>query len=198
MLGGAGTQEAPPAPPAADPAAPGTADPAPDPNAPAAPVVPEKYELALEGLTLDPELLEAADPVLRDLGLSNEQANKVLPLAKQIVDKTTAGLIQQLQDAGAAQKREWHAAFVADPEIGGAHQERTQQLAGKALDALGFKAGHAFRTALDETGFGNHPDMIRAFARLGELVGEDNSFPRGGVTPAQKAPWERLYPNEAK
>jgi hypothetical protein len=78
--------------PAADPAkeAP-AATPAADPPAPAAdaPVVPEKYELALEGLTLDPALVEAADPMLRDLGLTNEQAGKLLPLAQQVQQRTT-------------------------------------------------------------------------------------------------------------
>jgi hypothetical protein len=165
----------------------------------AAPAVPERYELALEGMTIDPALVEAADPVLRDLGLSNEAANKLLPVAQKVQEATREAVLSQLADAGAAQKKAWLDAFVADPEIGGAKREETQGLAAKALDALGFAAGHPFRDALNETGFGNHPDMIRAFRRLGEMVGEDGAFVRSHVGGADTRPvWDRLYPNEAK
>ena len=188
VLGGA--EEADPTTPPADPATT-------DANTPAAPVLPEKYELNLgEGKTVDPELLTAADPVLRELNLTNDQANKLAPLAQSIVDRTTAGLVQQLQDGAAAQKKEWLDAFTADPEIGGVNKTATEALAAKALDALGFVKGHPFRQALNDSGFGNHPDMIRAFRQLGTLVSEDNTFSRSGVGAAsQKTAWEKLYPN---
>ncbi len=161
-----------------------------------APVVPEKYEISLgEGVSLDADVLTAADPILRELGLSNEAANKLAPLAQQVAERTQAGLLQQLQDAGAAQKKEWFDAFVADPEIGGPKREETERLSAKALDALGFVKGHPFRQALTDSGFGNHPDMIRAFRRLGEMVGEDNTFTRPGVGSTDKPVWERMYPN---
>jgi hypothetical protein len=190
VLGG-GAQEAAQATTTADPATTDAAD-------PAAPVVPEKYELTLEGLTLDPEMVTAADPVLRELGLSNEAANKLLPVAKQMVERTQNEIMRQLQDGMAAQKKEWLDAFAGDAEIGAARRQETEQLAAKALDALGYAQGHPFRTALNETGFGNHPDMIRAFRRMGELIGEDGSFARADVAPASKPAWERLYPNEVK
>jgi hypothetical protein len=189
VLGGA--QEANPASPAADPAQT-------DPNAPAdpaAPVLPEKYEFTVEGFTPDPDILTAADPVLRELNLTNEQANKLAPLAQSIVEKTTASLVQQLQAGAAVQKKAWLDAFTADPEIGGTNKAQTEVLAAKALDALGYTKGHPFRQALNDSGFGNHPDMIRAFRRLGEMVGEDNSFARAGVGHADKPVWERMYPN---
>ncbi|WP_179504353.1 MULTISPECIES: hypothetical protein [unclassified Sphingomonas] len=184
-------QDAAPATPPADPTAPAA-------DAPIVPVVPEKYELALEGLTLDAGLVEAADPVLRELGLTNEQANTLLPIAQQIQQRTTDALVQQLTDAGAAQKKQWLDAFVADPEIGGANREQTEHLAARGLDALGFAAGHPFRTALTESGFGNHPDMIRAFRAIGEMVGEDGTFARAGAGSDSRPVWERLYPNDAK
>lgn len=165
----------------------------------APPSVPERYELALEGLALDPTLVTQADPVLRDLGLSNEAANKLLPVARDIMARTQADVVRQIAEAAAAQKQGWQAAFVADPEIGGARRGETEHLAARGLDALGYAAGHPFRRALDESGFGNHPDMIRAFRRLGELVGEDGAFVRPMTAPAQSRPvWERLYPNDAR
>jgi len=171
-----------------------------DPAAPAAdtPVVPEKYELALEGLTLDPTLVEAADPVFREMGLTNEQAGKLLPLAQQVQERTTQALIQQLTDGAAAQKKEWLDAFVADPEIGGANREQTEHMAARGLDALGFTKEHPFRKALTESGFGNHPDMIRAFRAVGQMVGEDGTFARAGAGSDNRPAWERLYPNDVQ
>lgn len=163
----------------------------------AAPVVPEKYELALEGMEIDGELLGAAEPVLKELGLSNDQANALLPIVKQAMDKAVSAQTAQMTDLMAAQRKEWLDAFNADPDIGGGNREQTVHLAGKGLDALGYIEGHPFRQLLTETGLGNHPDMIRAFRRLGETVSEDGDFVRSGAGGSTQTPPEkRLYPND--
>ena len=178
---------------------------APSADAPApvvpAPVslTPERYDLALEGFSIDPGMIQNADPVLRDIGLSNDAANKLLPVARDIMARTQESLVRQIEEAAAAQKKSWHEAVVADPEIGGARRTETEHFAAKALDALGYAQGHPFRQALDNSGFGNHPDMIRAFRRLGELVGEDGGLVRPTTATSRNRPvWERLYPNEVR
>jgi len=164
-------------------------------DAPAGP--PEKYELALEGVELDASLVSEAEPILRELNLTNDQANALLPLAPKIMAKAQEATMQQLVDAGAQQRKAWLDAFNADPDIGGAKREETTHLAAKGLDALGYGSDHPFRKALNESGFGNHPDMIRAFRRIGEMVGEDGSFVRSndGVQVKVDAA-KRLYPND--
>lgn len=173
----------------------GDASGAPLPLAPPAALTPERYDLALEGFTIDPALVQNADPVLREIGLSNDAANKLLPVARDIMARTQDALMRQIEDAAAIQKKTWYDAFLADPDIGGARRGETEHLTAKALDALGYRQGHPFRQALNDSGFGNHPDMIRAFRRLGELVGEDGSFVRPTTASNAKRPvWERLYP----
>ncbi|NOW44157.1 hypothetical protein FHW96_000284 [Novosphingobium sp. SG751A] len=167
---------------------------------------PEAYELSLEGVTLDTELVAAAEPIFRELNLTNDQANALLPLAPQIMEKAQASVVQHLIEQGASQRKGWHDAFKADPDIGGAKMEESAHLAAKGLDGLGFKATgfgeggkdpHPFRAALNETGFGNHPDMIRAFRAIGEMMGEDGLFPREGAAPRENIPAHKaLYPNE--
>ena len=131
------------------------------------------------------------------LPISNEQANALLPVAKQIMDKAVSAQTAQMTDLMAAQRKEWLDAFNADADIGGGNREQTVHLAGKGLDALGYTEGHPFRQLLTETGLGNHPDMIRAFRRLGEVVGEDGDFVRSGAGGSTQAPPEkRLYPND--
>lgn len=164
-------------------------------EAPAGP--PEKYELVMEGVTLDEGLVAEAEPIFRELGLSNEQANALLPLAPKLMEKAQEASIQAMIDAGAQQRKGWLDAFHADPDIGGAKREETEHLAAKGLDALGFAKGHPFRAALNETGFGNHPDMIRAFRRVGEMVGEDGLFARENTGDRKEVPaWKALYPND--
>lgn len=158
---------------------------------------PEKYEFALEGVDLDQEALTEAEPILRELNLSNEDANKLLPAANALVEKTRDGMMQQLGDAVKQQKSDWLEAAKADETIGGAKFDENLGLAAKALDALGFKEGHPFRQALDDTGFGNHRDMIFAFSEIGRMVGEDGNFAREGVGSTQEADTvKRLYPND--
>lgn len=159
-------------------------------------VVPEAYELALEGVELDAAALEAATPVFKELNLSNDQANKLMPVAKQFGDTIAERTVQQIVDAGAQQKAAWAEAAKADPEIGGAKFEETTHLAAKALDYLGYPEGSEFRQALTETGFGNHPEMIRAMRKIGAMVSEDG-FARSDAGSTQAVPIEkRLYPND--
>jgi len=164
-----------------------------------APVVPDRYTLALEGFSIDPALVQNASPVLRDLGLSNDDANKLMPVARDIMARTQESLVRQIEDAAAVQKKEWYDAFLADPDIGGARRIETEHFAAKALDALGYIDGHPFRSALNASGFGNHPDMLRAFRRLGELVGEDGGLVRPMTASNRTRPvWERLYPDDGR
>lgn len=160
-------------------------------------VVPETYELALEGVTLDPVLIDEATPIFKELGLTNDQANALLPLAPKLMEKAQEATMQSLIEAGAQQRQTWLEAFKADPDIGGAKMEETTHLAAKGLDAIGFVEGHPFRKALTESGFGNHPDMIRMARRLGEMVSEDGDFVRSGAGSSTALPIEkRLYPND--
>jgi len=167
---------------------------------------PEKYELALEGVDLDPELLAEAEPILRELNLTNEQANALLPIAPKIMEKAQNATMQALLDAGAAQRTAWLNDMKADPEIGGNKFDETIHVAAKALDTMGFtktghgedgKEPHPFRKALDESGFGNHPDMARILRRLGEAVGEDGLFVRSDAGGREDLPaWKVMYPED--
>lgn len=159
---------------------------------------PEKYELTLEGVELDAEMLEAADPIFRELNLSNEEAGKFLPLAKQYADKIGETIINDLVAQGQAKRKAWLDEAKADPEVGGAKWDESLHLAAKGFDAIGFKDGHPFRQALEETGFGNNPHMIFLARKLGELVSEDGLFERGDAARKVENVAALMYPEDAK
>lgn len=161
-------------------------------------MIPEAYELtAPEGMTIDTDLLAEATPIFKEAGLSNDQAQAILPAAKSLMEKTQQSTIQGVIDAGNQQRKAWLDAAKADEQIGGNKWDASLGSAAKALDALGHPEGSEFRTALNETGFGNHPEMIRIFARIGEMVGEDGDFVRADAgVPVNEPAWKRLYPND--
>lgn len=150
---------------------------------------PEKYDLQLDGLDLDTGLIAEAEPIFRELGLSNKQANALLPIAPKIVASAQDKIIKSLIDEGTKQRKAWLDAFAADKEIGGQKRAESERLAVTGLEKLGFGRDHPFRVALTETGFGNHPDMIRILRWVGAASGNQ---PSGG---AGSSALDRLYPN---
>jgi hypothetical protein len=143
--------------------------------------VPEAYELTVpEGFEkLDDQAVADATPVFKELGLSNEQANKLVPVAATFAKRIIEQRDQQIIGTIAEQRKSWLEEAKADKDIGGANWDGTLQTAAKALDTLGFPKGSPLRNLLDESGLGNHPEMIRAFAKVGKAIGEDDNFPRG-------------------
>jgi hypothetical protein len=165
--------------------------------------VPEKYEISLtvkdaegkdEAVEIDPVLLEAATPVLKDLGLTNEQANKVAGLVPQVQQR----VLQQQQDEFAAQKAEWAKDAAEDKEIGGKNWKETQSLAARALDHFGATQDSEFRQLLDQTGLGNHPVMIGMFRKIGAALSEESTFAEGSGQVGKKDRLEELYPEDVK
>lgn len=160
--------------------------------------VPAAYALTPpEGLALDAGAIAEATPVFRELGLSNAAANKLMPVAAQFAQRVQDQANRQLLSHVQAERKAWLDAARADPEIGGAKWGDTIATAASALDRLGFTKGSAFRNLLDESGLGNHPDMIRAFVKVGKAVSEDNDFVLGGGVPrTRRDQAETLYPQD--
>jgi hypothetical protein len=163
---------------------------------------PETYELNVtvkdaEGkdvpVEIDQALLAEATPVLKELNLTNDQANKVAAL----VPKVTERMLTRQADEFSALRADWAKEARADKEIGGSNWKETETLAAKALDTFGATEGSEFRKLLNESGFGDHPEMIRMFRRIGEKLGEDPLTPSASGGKAEKPDRVRtLYPND--
>jgi hypothetical protein len=120
-----------------------------------------------EGLDIDPAMLAEAAPIFREVGLDNDGANKLMPLAGKLVERFAASQNDEFR----VTKTGWAAQAKADPSIGGANWPETERLVAKALNAVGAGKGSELRDLLDQSGLGNHPAMIRAFRHFGTLVG---------------------------
>lgn len=124
---------------------------------------------------LDTEALAAATPLMRAFGVPDDKAqdfiNQAAPIISGMVEKALAGQTQATLDNQAALKTQWAEETKADPEIGGAHYDRTVALSAKALDKFFDKETREFLSA---TGLGNHPAMVRGFAKIGASVSDDD------------------------
>jgi hypothetical protein len=168
-------------------------------------VVPEKYEFeAVDGLELDDKLLADTTPILKEAGVTAKQAKQLAPVAKKLYDR----FAEQQGEVFADMRADWAKEAMADPELGGQNWKKTEANVAKALDYFvgpkvtkndkGEDVPNQFRQLLDETGFGNHPEMIRAWAKIGALVAEDGTFARGsGAAAPTLSREEVLYPNDA-
>jgi hypothetical protein len=153
-------------------------------TAPVAPVVPEKYDLKLpEGSTLDAKTVEKIGDYSRSQKFSAEQAQALLER-----EHKSAAEFEQAQTARLAEEnKKWEKALNDDKEIGGEGLKKNVELAKRAVDKY---ASDEFKALLDSTGFGNHPEVVRIFSRIGKAMEEDSLIGgknAGGGTGKKKA-----------
>lgn len=106
-----------------------------------------------------------------------------------------ARLVGESQAQALAQRDQqisaWGDELKADKDFGGEAFDKNVATAIKGLEAVG---SPELRQMLDQTGLGSHPEIVRAFKKVGELVA-DAPFATG-AQPAQSAsPAARMYPN---
>ena len=147
---------------------------------------PEAYEFkAPEGQEYDPGVIEKFSAVSKELNLSQEAAQKVL-------DEMGPALLARQENAIAAARAEWVATTRADSEIGGDKIAENVALANTTFEKFGTPE---LRKLLDESGLGDHPEMIRWAYRAGKAMSEDGFVPGRGNNAAQTDPAKRMFPN---
>ncbi|MFY8163614.1 MAG: hypothetical protein ACOVKC_05195, partial [Brevundimonas sp.] len=129
-----------------------------------APKAPEAYEFKVpEGRAFDAEVITAYSQVARELNLSQDAAQRLLDaVGPKMVERQTA----QIE----AIRNGWADSSKSDREFGGEKLSENLGVAKKALDAFGTAE---LRTLLNETGLGNHPELIRFMFRAGKAISED-------------------------
>lgn len=136
---------------------------------------PEKYEFtAPEGAILDAEAVAEFEPLAKELELTNDKAQKLVDFQTKLVQKQ-----QQQWDKTV---ESWESAIRSDKEIGGEALKQNITAAQRAISEFGTPE---LKAALDTTRMGNHPELVRVFARIGKAMAED-TFVAGSKPAAQK------------
>ena len=114
-----------------------------------------------EGHTLDAAAVEAATPIFRELGLSQDQAQRLVNFYSTQVGKINAeneGYMETL-------RTQWREELKADKDIGGKLDQVKVEI-GRGLDRLPPTVRDNFKAAMDMTGAGDHPAVIKAIHAL--------------------------------
>ena len=135
----------------------------PTPEVPAASqqaaAVPERYEITPpEGLALDEAGMNQFTPLARKHGLSQEAAQDLVNLYASHMQGALSGQIQT-----------WEKAVRADQEIGGQNLSTSLEGAKRVLSRYGTPE---LTAALDQTGMGSHPELVRLLARVGKAINQ--------------------------
>ncbi len=153
---------------------------------------PETYETfnLPDGVEMDKTALESFVPMAKQLGLSQEDAQALVDYEAKRVEE----FVSNQETAWNDMQTEWRTATQSDKEIGGPAFDQSLAHAKKFLGAYGTAE---LIEALDSTGMGNHPEIIRAFSRAGKAMSED-TLTIGGVSTTKKSPEDILYPNQSE
>ena len=97
-------------------------------------------------------------------GLTQDQAENVLNLYSDISEDEEAQRIKSIEDLGLDSKinlqKEW-----------GKNYDGKIDMATRAFAQF---SSPELKSIMNDTGLGNHPEMIRAFSKIGEMLGEDS------------------------
>lgn len=149
--------------------------------------VPETYEpfQVADGVTMDEGLIERAAPVFKELGLPQAGAQKLVDLWAGVVSDAAQADERALQDYNAALIRR----VKEDPMLGGPALKQNLATAKRAIERFG--SGELDRL-LQETGFGNQPEVLRFLVKVGKFDADDR-LERGGQAPSGRPRFGDFY-----
>lgn len=141
---------------------------------------------------LSVEQVEGLKAYAKEKALSSEQAQELLVRESAAVDTFRKNQQEVLKTKAV----EWISAAEKDSEIGGEKFAENVANAKRALDKFG---SGALRAELDKTGFGNHPELIRVFSRIGKEMANDKLIRTGvSATPRERTAEEIFYGETTK
>ena len=156
---------------------------------------PESYDFQLpEGMEMDKGLAEAATGAFKDVGLTQEQANKITEAYAGVI----ASQAKQQQEAFTKQLDDWKTELKDDQTFGG---DNFDENAGKVSAFIHATVPPELKESviglLNTSGAGNHPGLVKYFHHLSSImpVGEDQPGSGQHTTETGKSREERMYPD---
>jgi hypothetical protein len=135
-------------------------------------IVPEEYaEFKVpDGMELDKEMMNEVTPLFKEIGLTQEKAQKVADL---YANKVMPMILSRWQEAMETQKADWHAETIANKEI-------KLDADGRNLDAIRVintlfpqDKADALRSDLVKLGMDQHPGLNLLLAKMAVHLKED-------------------------
>ncbi len=151
---------------------------------------PEKYaDFTLpDGMEMNQAMLDAAQPIFKDTGLSQIQAQKFIDMYSASVQADS----KANSDSHNQVVKDWVEEAKGDTEIGGDKFDENVGIAKRGIDKFGTPK---LVEVLEQTGLGSHPEFIRLFTRVGKLIAEDDPGGSEAASASDKTPAQIMYPD---
>jgi hypothetical protein len=154
-----------------------------------------------EGTALDEQTATEFKGLAKELDLTQEQAQKLLDFG----GGKLRAQIEAPYKLWAETQAKWQAEVKADPEIGGTKFAQSIKDAaqvfvpGESNPFVGSaEEAKALRDALNMTGAGNNPAMVKMFVKMGKLLAEPGSLTGGPVKDSADTLLAKMYPTMDK
>lgn len=147
------------------------------PDAPPAPIAPLEIKLP-EGWKSDEPTLGKFKALAQESGLKPEAAQKIFDLYAESQRATT----ERATAERAKEQKAWVEALKNDAEIGGTNFDANAKAAEMVVRKYG---SPGLRAWLNESGNGNHPELVRFCVALGKAHAEDSVAGMSGGNGAQ-------------
>jgi len=144
-----------------------------------------------EGVELDSEYLNELKADFKELGLTQEAAQKLVTNHAKRIQASQESRVEAFNQL----TKDWLSSAKSDKEIGGEAFDQNVGLARSALEKFGTPELNGL---LRDYGIGNHPEVIRVFTRVGKLLKEDQPGNSGANTSKPPSREEILYPSSAE
>lgn len=152
---------------------------------------PEQYEAfaAPEGVTLDDAVLTDFQGVAKEMGLSQEAAQALIDKMAPTIAKQNQA---QLDNLTKQVRAEWVDSSKADKEFGGDKLDENLAVAKRAWETYGTPE---LTQLLNDSGLGDHPEVIRWAYRVGKTISPDSRHVSGGNPDSAGKDARSFYPN---
>lgn len=152
-----------------------------------APAAYEAFKLP-DGAKLEGDTLKQFTDFAKDLGLTQEHAQKFVDREIQLQRDMDTGAVELVKKQGEA----WETAARQDNEIGGAKYDENLGVANKALEQFG---SQSLRDMLKTTPLGKNPEVLRFLVKIGNAIAQDKFVPAERGAPAGDAGLRAMYPS---
>lgn len=144
-----------------------------------------------EGSLLSDSDIDRISTLAKEKGLSEEDAKALMSGENAAVNTYKDAQMQEVEDVRAS----WVDDSKADKEFGGEEFDANMAVAKTAIDAYG---SAEFKKSLEDTGFGNHPEVVRTFFRIGKAMANDKLVTAESTVGNRPSDAAVLYPTSVE
>ena len=136
-----------------------------------------------EGLPPDAKLMDAFKATAKEMGLSQENAQKLVSLQAEHAKAGMEALVKGAEEQRTQMIAKFKTDTIAALSANGQDWKKEMGFAARALGRFGTPE---LRKLLDETGFSNHSELVSAWIKVGKEMAEDGHL-RGSAAPHEDA-----------